>query len=193
MTQPADVRLVVETRLNAALAALKSEILGGADPAFDTLLELQQALGDDANFASTVTNELASKVEGTDPRLSDARTPTAHEHTASTDLTATGSPSNLTFLRGDDVWAAPYSGMTQTEAEVAGEGAVRVISPVRLKAAIQYHAKTARVDAAPATWYWAGTALPTAASEVHAQARVGDFIVAPNLTTDPGWHRITGV
>ena len=140
MTQPADVRLVVETRLNAALAALKSEILGGADPAFDTLLELQQALGDDANFASTVTNELASKVEGTDPRLSDARPPTTHEHTASTDMTATGSPSNLTFLRGDDVWAAPYSGMTQTEAEVAGEAAVRVISPVRLKAAIQYHA-----------------------------------------------------
>ena len=51
----------------------------------------------------------------------------------------------------------------------------------------------ARMDAAPATWYWTGTSLPSAASEVHAQARVGDMIVAPNLTTDPGWHRITGV
>ena len=54
-------------------------------------------------------------------------------------------------------------------------------------------AKVDRVDAAPATWHWAGTTLPTTASQVHAQARVGDFIVAPNLTTDPGWHRITGV
>lgn len=54
-------------------------------------------------------------------------------------------------------------------------------------------AKVDRVDAAPATWYWSNTALPTAASQVHAQARVGDLIVAPNLTTDPGWHRITGV
>ena len=51
----------------------------------------------------------------------------------------------------------------------------------------------ARVGAAPATWRWNGTALPTSAAQVHAQARVGDFIVAPNLTTDPGWHQITGV
>ena len=50
-----------------------------------------------------------------------------------------------------------------------------------------------RVGAAPATWRWNGTTLPTAAAQVHAQARVGDFIVAPNLTTDPGWHQITGV
>lgn len=50
-----------------------------------------------------------------------------------------------------------------------------------------------RVGAAPATWRWNGTSLPTAASQVHAQARVGDFIVAPNLTADPGWHQITGV
>ena len=50
-----------------------------------------------------------------------------------------------------------------------------------------------RVGAAPATWRWNGTTLPTAASQVHAQARAGDFIVAPNLTTDPGWHQITGV
>ena len=81
MTQPANVRLVVEDRLTAALATLKAEILGGADPAFDTLLELQQALGDDPDFAATVVNELAEKVDNTDPRLSDARTPTSHTHT----------------------------------------------------------------------------------------------------------------
>ena len=55
------------------------------------------------------------------------------------------------------------------------------------------HSEFARVAAAPATWRWNGTTLPTSASQVHAQARVGDFIVAPNLTTDPGWHQITGV
>lgn len=140
MAQPAEVRFVMEPRLVAALASLRAEILGGADPAFDTLLELQQALGDNPDFAATVINELATKVDNTDPRLSDARTPTSHEHTASSDLDASGSPSNLTFLRGDNAWAAPYSGMTQTEAEMGLDGAVRVISPARLRAAIQHHA-----------------------------------------------------
>ena len=65
--------------------------------------------------------------------------------------------------------------------------------PSTFPPATHSHDEFARVAAAPATWLWEGTALPTAASQVHAQARVGDFIVAPNLTADPGWHRITGV
>lgn len=39
-----------------------SGVLNGAPTALDTLDELAQALGDDANFAATVTNSLANRV-----------------------------------------------------------------------------------------------------------------------------------
>lgn len=42
-------------------AQLKDEILGGAGGAFDTLKELQDALGGDANFATTVSSRLDAK------------------------------------------------------------------------------------------------------------------------------------
>lgn len=44
----------------------------------NTLNELAAALNDDANFASTVTSALSTKVDSSDARLSDSRTPTAH-------------------------------------------------------------------------------------------------------------------
>lgn len=51
---------------DAALAALRAQILGGAGAAFDTLKELETALGDDANFAATVTAALAGKATPAD-------------------------------------------------------------------------------------------------------------------------------
>ena len=45
----------------AATASMKDEILGGAGGAFDTLKELQDALGGDANFATTVSSRLDAK------------------------------------------------------------------------------------------------------------------------------------
>ena len=42
-------------------AQLKDEILGGAGGAFDTLKELQDALGGDANFATTMASRLDAK------------------------------------------------------------------------------------------------------------------------------------
>lgn len=46
----------VTAEINAAVQAL----IGGAPGALDTLNELAAALNDDANFAGTVTNELAT-------------------------------------------------------------------------------------------------------------------------------------
>ena len=46
-----------------AATAVKNEILGGAGAAFDTLKELAAALGNDANFANTITRELAKKAD----------------------------------------------------------------------------------------------------------------------------------
>ena len=43
-----------------------------------------------------------------DPRLSDARPPSAHKHPVS-DVEATGTASSATFLRGDGTWSSPPS------------------------------------------------------------------------------------
>lgn len=61
----------VNTRFN--------ELTGAAPEALDTLHELADALGNDPDFAATVTNSLAGKVGTSDSRLSDAREWTATE------------------------------------------------------------------------------------------------------------------
>lgn len=56
------VRAVTPAGVQAARDALKAEILGAGVPAaLDTLDELAAALGDDANFAATVTTSLGNK------------------------------------------------------------------------------------------------------------------------------------
>lgn len=48
--------------IEAAKTAVKNEVLGGAAAAFDTLSELAAALGNDANFATTIAAEVANRV-----------------------------------------------------------------------------------------------------------------------------------
>lgn len=56
-------RAVTVAGVRQERAALKNEILGAGVPgALDTLDELAAALGDDANFASTITTGLANRV-----------------------------------------------------------------------------------------------------------------------------------
>ena len=52
-----------KTEVSNAATAVKNEILGGAGAAFDTLKELAAALGNDANFANTITRELDKKAD----------------------------------------------------------------------------------------------------------------------------------
>jgi hypothetical protein len=57
------VRAVTPEGVRQERAALKDEILGAGVPAaLDTLDELSAALGDDANFAATVTTALGNRV-----------------------------------------------------------------------------------------------------------------------------------
>ncbi|QGH75894.1 hypothetical protein SEA_AXYM_27 [Gordonia phage Axym] len=110
---------VSEAELNAAISAALDQVIDGSPGALDTLNELAAALGDDPNFAATVTAQIATKadklrqiiagsgltgggtleadrtlavdfgtgtnqaVRGDDARLSNARTPTSHQHNAS--------------------------------------------------------------------------------------------------------------
>lgn len=48
--------------IEAAKAAVKNEILGGAGAALDTLNELAAALGNDPSFATTIAAEVANRV-----------------------------------------------------------------------------------------------------------------------------------
>ena len=60
-------RSVTPAGVRQERTALKSEILGAGVPsALDTLDELAAALGDDANFAATVTTALGNRVLATD-------------------------------------------------------------------------------------------------------------------------------
>lgn len=60
-------RVVTPAGVRQERAALKAEILGvGVPAALDTLDELSAALGDDANFAATVTTALGNRVLSSD-------------------------------------------------------------------------------------------------------------------------------
>ena len=66
--------------IEAAKAAIKSEILGGAGTALDTLNELAAALGNDPSFATTIAASVANRVRYdaaqtlTSPQQAQART-----------------------------------------------------------------------------------------------------------------------
>ena len=62
------------SKIVAELEALKAEILGGADPAFDTLLELQQALENDESGLAALTAAIQVRV-----RFDEAQTLTMAE------------------------------------------------------------------------------------------------------------------
>lgn len=68
------------TMVRAAVAALKDQLINGAGSALDTLYELAAALGDDPNFATTITTALAAKAPLASPALTG--NPTATTQTA---------------------------------------------------------------------------------------------------------------
>ena len=220
----------------AALDAAVASLVDNAPEALDTLSELADALGNDPNFATTVSTEIGKRalIDGapaayntlgklvtaleageiggsTDAAdLTGALTNAvdANQALIDVDLTEVGGPEMqmplmslgpylVMVLQNQNALATKSDvGHTHTKSEV-GLGNVDNTSdaakPVSTATQAALAPLQARVGAAPATWRWNGTTLPTAASQVHAQARAGDFIVAPNLTTDPGWHQITGV
>lgn len=56
--------VLTQAEIDALIASAVTTLIGTAGVALDTLGELSDALGDDANFASTVTNALAGKAAG---------------------------------------------------------------------------------------------------------------------------------
>ena len=92
--------------LTARIKALEATPPGGGVTDHGALT----GLGDDDHPQYLTTGRGDARyVQGSDSRLSDARTPTAHTHGIA-DLTATGTPSATTYLRGDGTWATPAGG-----------------------------------------------------------------------------------
>lgn len=90
------------TEMNDAITAAIDDLLSGAPGALDTLNELAAALGDDANFATTVTNALAGKAA------------TSHTHTlaALTDVAVASVSELLTGTANKIVLAATVKAAT---------------------------------------------------------------------------------
>ena len=121
----------VQAIANAAAAAL----VNGSPAALDTLQELAAALGNDQNFATTVTNQLAEKVATTDTRLSDARPPTDHSTDKLTSGTlpvarggiGRGDLVDGSYMRGSGAAAVQMRTPAQVLADIGGA----VSSPVK--------------------------------------------------------------
>lgn len=73
--------------IEAAKTAIKAEILDGSPAALDTLKELSAALGDDANFATTLAEQMNSKVD-----FSGAQTLTATQRLQACENIGIGDP-----------------------------------------------------------------------------------------------------
>jgi hypothetical protein len=74
----------------AFVSTAVSNLIDGAPGALDTLNELAAALGDDANYASTITNALALKADLASPALTGTPTaPTAASGTNTTQVATT--------------------------------------------------------------------------------------------------------
>lgn len=106
----------VITASSLALSGTTSQVLqGNGVPSLVSGVHISSTIKDPiAGTAGlrTLGTGAQQAVAGTDARLSDARTPTAHAHPV-TDLTATGTRDATTYLRGDNTWAAPASGSAQ--------------------------------------------------------------------------------
>jgi hypothetical protein len=82
----------------AFVQGIKNQILNGAGAAFDTLLELANALGNDPNFATTMANALALKAPLANPAFTGVPTaPTAAPGTNTTQLATMAA----VFLKAD--------------------------------------------------------------------------------------------
>lgn len=92
-----------ESNANAYTDAAVSNVVNGAPGALDTLNELAAALGDDANFASNITNSIASKLDSASYTAADvlAKIKTVDGSGSGLDADLLDGVSSGSFLRSD--------------------------------------------------------------------------------------------
>jgi hypothetical protein len=113
-----------DAEIDAAVQAAIAAITDSAPGALDTLNELAAALGDDPNFATTITNALAGKAS------------TSHTHTAS-QITDFATAVDARVAGAVPAASATTQGKVElaTDAEaIAGTDPVRAVTPANLMA-----------------------------------------------------------
>ncbi|MFN3600498.1 MAG: hypothetical protein ACK4UY_03810 [Dietzia sp.] len=168
MSIPLNRILITGASIGAYLEGLKNEILGGVGPAFDTLKELADAY-EEADESLTALME--NKADKTDPRFTDPRTPTEHQHPV-TELTATGRTAS-NYLRGDNTWGTPtnttYAILPVAEGESGTAVTARSITASVLRHLIDF--RLTGSGSTPSTTI--GKALMTAANAAGARLTIG--------------------
>lgn len=110
----AAARTAIDAASPAEVQAAVTALVNGAPGALDTLNELAAALGDDANFSTTVTNAIAAKYTkpGTGIPKTDlaAAVQTSLSKADAAAVEPTGTPDGTKFYRDDRTWATPPGG-----------------------------------------------------------------------------------
>jgi len=81
-----------------------NNLIAGAPGALNTLDELAAALGDDANYAATITNALAAKADTSTVNSALALKANTSSLGTLASVSPTGTANTTTFLRGDNSW-----------------------------------------------------------------------------------------
>lgn len=131
-----DETVYSSSKTEAAIAAALDALVGDAPGLLDTLGEIANALGDDPNFAATITSTLAAKAPLASPAFTG--TPTAPTATAGTNTTQVATTAFVqTALPGaaTDTSAGKVELATSTET-ITGTDATRAVTPAGLMAAV---------------------------------------------------------
>ncbi len=171
----------------AGLAAKVAALIDSSPAALDTLNELAAALGDDPNFATTITNALALKAALASPAFTGnptAPTPESGNNTtriASTafvqsEIASASTPDATTTVKGKVELS--------TDAEtIAGASSVVVVTPANLSSRTATETRTGIVEKATI----AETQASTPDKYIDAE-RLGDVVIGMGQT----WQDVTG-
>lgn len=187
------VRATTPAGVKAAIAQAIADLIASAPGALDTLDELAAALGDDANFAATITAALAGKQPlDADLTAIAALTTTTYGRAllALADLAAlkavigpTGTPSASTYLRGDGSWSTPAGGgavATDTIFDAKGDIPVGTGADTAAKLAVGSNGQILRAASAASTgveWGAAPTVVAPLAANLTGYGLPGRVLV----------------
>lgn len=154
----------------ADIAAAIADLVGQAPETLDTIAEVATALGNDPNFFTTVMTAIGERVKNDDPRLSDARSPTTHDHTMSQVTGLDDALDGKSDVGHGHEWSQiskkpptyPPTAHDHAKAEVgldAVDNTSDMDKPVSTAQAAAISAKADRtfVESRPAMWLWSGT------------------------------------